>query len=115
MRIVEITRDCLEDIKTLDKRNRQWVLSIVDYLKDENNTIETIEQRFPMLSDGLHGYRKAKNRSFGLRILFTIESNKRILITIDRSFKDLDVDEIIQLFAVGHRDRIYGVVRKRIK
>ena len=86
MRNVEITKDCLEDIKNLDKRCRQWVLSIVDYLKDEQNTIEMIEQRFPMLSGGLHGYRKVKNRSFGLRILFTIQSDKRVRLTIDNHF-----------------------------
>lgn len=66
MRKVDITKKCLEDIKALDKRNRQWVLSIVDYLKDEQNIIEMIEQCFTMLSGGLHGYRKAKNQSSGL-------------------------------------------------
>lgn len=115
MRKVDITKNCLEDIKALDKRNRQWVLSIVDYLKDEQNTIEMIEQRFPMLSGGLHGYRKAKNRSFGLRILFTIQSDKRIRLTIDNHFNRSSFDEIIKLFAVDHRDRIYDVIRKRIK
>jgi mRNA-degrading endonuclease RelE of RelBE toxin-antitoxin system len=115
MRKVDITKNCLEDIKALDKRNRQWVLSIVDYLKDEQNTIEVIEQRFPMLSGGLHGYRKAKNRSFGLRILFTIQSDKRVRLTIDNHFNRSSFDEIIKLFAVDHRDKIYDVIRKRIK
>lgn len=115
MRKVEITKDCIEDIHKLDKRCRQWVMSIIDYLKDEKHTIEMIEQHFPMLSGGLHGFRKAKHRGFGLRILFRLVSNKRILVTIDRSFGDLGVDEIIQLFAVGHRDKIYDIVRKRIK
>ena len=45
---VEITKDCVEDIKILGKRCRQWVLAIVDYLKDEENTIEMIEQHFPI-------------------------------------------------------------------
>ena len=115
MRKVDITKNCLEYIKALDKRNRQWVLSIVDYLKDEQNTIEMIEQRFPILSGGLHGYRKVKNRSFGLRILFTIQSDKRVRLIIDNHFNRSSFDEIIKLFAVGHRDKIYNVIGKRIK
>lgn len=107
MRKVILNKIVIKEIDSLDKREKQWVKAVIDVLEDERNSIEILEQKFQPLGGELSGYRKAKNRSFGIRIVFRILKNQEIEVMIGRLSMSQEVHELIELLTVGKRDKVY--------
>ena len=94
---------------------KKWIKAIIDYLKDEDHSLDLIRQKFKPLGGELLGYYKAKHRGFGMRIIFQILNDKELKIYFERIEFDKNVNEVIQIIAGGRRDIIYEIVAKRIK
>ena len=115
MRYIDISNLVQKDFDQFDGREKQWIKAIIDYLKDENNSLDLIKQKFKPLGGELSGYYKAKHRGFGIRIIFQILNDNELKIYFERIEFDKNVNEVIQIIAGGRRDIIYEIVAKRIK
>jgi len=113
MRKIEIRTEVQKDIEKFDGRERQWTKAIILYLQDEHNSIETIKQKFKPLHGDLSGYYKAKHRGFGIRLVFKILSETEFIMDIEKLKPNEVITECIQLLAVGKRDKIYDLAKKR--
>jgi|GEM_PF-2563627 len=114
MRKIRVSKSFRLDVETLDKRERQWVEKILRFLEDEQNSIETLHQLFKPLQAELKGYLKAKNRSFGLRLVFRILNAHEIELMVERDEENSLLNVIIDIIGVGKRESIYGKVAQRI-
>jgi mRNA-degrading endonuclease RelE of RelBE toxin-antitoxin system len=114
MRKVIISKEVLKDISQFDGREKQWICAVIRYLENEDHSIQTIKQKFATLRDDLKGYYKAKHRGFKIRCVFKILSEREIALYVEKTQSDPLIDEILQLIAVGKRDSIYELARKRV-
>ena len=115
MRYIDISNLVQKDFDQFDGREKQWIKAVIEYLKDENNSLDLIKQKFKPLGGELSGYYKAKHRGFGIRIIFQILNEKELKVYFERIEFDTDITEVIQVIAGGRRERIYDTVAKRIK
>jgi mRNA-degrading endonuclease RelE of RelBE toxin-antitoxin system len=115
MRKVLLSKQVAKDINNFDGRELQWICAIVRFLENEENSLETIKQKFKSLNNDLKGYYKAKHRGFKIRMVFKILNAHEIEIYVEKMKADPMFDEIIQLIAVGKRDSIYELASKRAR
>lgn len=115
MRQVRINKSVLKEIECLDHRERQWVKEIIVVLGDESISIESLKQMFKPLGGELTGYRKVKNRSLGLRIIFKIHSEGFVEVMVDHPRVTDKVKELIDILIVGKRDKVYQKALNRLK
>jgi mRNA-degrading endonuclease RelE of RelBE toxin-antitoxin system len=115
MRYIDISGLVQKDFDQFDGREKQWIKAVIAYLKDENNSLDLIKQKFKPLGGELSGYYKAKHRGFGIRLIFQILNENELKVYFERIEFDADITEVIQIIAGGRRDKIYDKAAKRIK
>ena len=115
MRKVNIDKKIVKQLKKFDGKALGWQKAIIDYLKDESNTIEEIKEKFESTQGDLKEYYKAKNSSLKVRIIFEIlETDEDINIFLfERDLEDDGASEILNIFAGGYRDKIYDEANRR--
>mgnify|MGYP001309683832 CR=1 FL=1 len=113
MRKIIIDSRASKDIDAFKGYERLWITQIINILEDESNSLEYIQQKFKPLQGKLKGYRKAKHRGFGLRIVFRLLNEQEILIIINHD--DKEKREIIEFLAIGKREEIYDIAKHRLR
>lgn len=113
MRILILSKHAKKDINQFKGREKFWIDKTLDFIVDERNTQTIISQKFKSLSGELSGFRKAKHRGFGIRIVFRFLSDNEIEIMIDKD--DEEYREMIELLAVGKRELVYEIAKHRLK
>lgn len=107
MRTILINARVAKELKRFEGKELQWIKAIVSYLEDDTNSRELIEQKFKPLGGSLVGYRKAKNRSLGIRMIFRFLSHNELELMVEPITHDEAIQEFIELLTVGRRDKVY--------